>query len=615
MPEASLMLLIATLAILVGPLLGTLGTASAAIKAGHDGFSLVLVTALCVIFVLPHVGAELGWQGLIPLLAGAAVPVLLRGLRSRVGWVLLLGLLALHAVFDGAVLALTAHDHHHHHDLAEHALPWAVIAHRLPVGFALLAWALRVAPSHRAAVRITWGCATLIIGATLLGFGGGAIAVDLLPARAPEVIEALVAGMLLSVILQAPGRAHELKTAAAPASATGSGETCAHHHHGHHPHGHHHHSEAPTHWAGLGALIGVITVFALLLAGDAAPPNSVIGATARTFWALLLETAPALLLGFALAGIVPYLMTGAALASLRRGGRLRQAARGVLYGLPLPVCSCGVLPVYQSLVQRGVPPAAALAFFVATPELGLDALLLSVPLLGESLTIARVCAAVAVALLVALLIRPPQPAAVPGPASSEPDPEQPLAQRLGEGLRFGFVEVFDHTMPWILLGLVIAALGEPLLREGALQDVPAFLQVPLAAVISVPLYVCAAGATPIAALAIHKGLSAGAAMAFLIAGPATNVTTFGVLARLHGRQTAFKFGACVAVLAIVAGWLVDLLGVQAVPMLPGHAPLDTHESLVGPISATILLLLLAASTVRQGPRGMIGQIITPIHSH
>ena len=97
--------------------------------------------------------------------------------------------------------------------------------------------------------------------------------------------------------------------------------------------------------------------------------------------------------------------------------------------------------------------------------------------------------------------------------------ELPLKERLREGLRFGLVELFDHTMPWVLAGLLIAAWVEPILGHGLFQQVPTVLQVPLFALIGIPLYVCASGATPIAAIAIHKGISPGAGLAFLLAGP------------------------------------------------------------------------------------------------
>ncbi len=312
---------------------------------------------------------------------------------------------------------------------------------------------------------------------------------------------------------------------------------------------------------------------------------------------------------------MPYLMTPTRVSSLARGGSWKQALRGVVFGLPLPVCSCGVLPLYESLIRRGAPPAAAMAFFVATPELGLDAVFLSVPLLGTSMTIARVVAAFLVALLVAILVSKGSTAQKVKVAEEQGTTSGSWGARIREGLRFGFIELFDHTMPWIILGLMIAAFAEPMLSHGAIAQIPEVLQVPLAALVGIPVYVCATGATPVAALAVHKGLSAGAAIAFLIAGPATNVTTFGVLARLHGARKALIFGVSVTILAIIAGWTVDAIGVSAVPLLDDHATGHDHHSWFAWVSLAILTLLTAFSVFRQGPRGMLHQIFEPIHSH
>lgn len=351
------------------------------------------------------------------------------------------------------------------------------------------------------------------------------------------------------------------------------------------------------------------------MAGEVFHVSELVYASLLALMILALESAPALILGFALAGVIPFLLTAARAASLGRGSRFAQSARGVLFGLPLPVCSCGVLPLYESLIRRGAPPAAALAFFVATPELGLDAILLSVPMLGVPLTVARVLAAVVVALLVGLLLRPTQTCKEELLEVTEQAGSGSVADRIRVGLRFGFVDVFDHTMPWIVFGLIIAALAEPLMSHGALENIPTFLQVPLAALVGIPVYVCASGATPIAALAAHKGLSAGAAIAFLIAGPATNVTTFGVLARLHGRRIAIMFGAIVAGLSILIGWIVDAAGVVPETVLETHGGLEPHVDVLSVVCLALLLLLLVASLFRQGPRGVLHQILDPIHDH
>ncbi len=345
-------------------------------------------------------------------------------------------------------------------------------------------------------------------------------------------------------------------------------------------------------------------------------PLKHVATTSAGFLSLLLTSAPALLAGFVLAGLMTGLLDPLHVGRIAEGPRWRQALGGVAFGLPLPVCSCGVVPMYRSLILRGAPLTAALAFLVATPELGLDAVLLSVPLLGVPLTVARVVTAFFVSVAVALWVGWGSPeASVPESSPSSQTRAVPVRVRVVEGMRFGLVDVVDHTLPWIVMGLLLAALAEPLLGHDLLIGLPSVVQVPLAAVIGVPLYVCASGATPLAAMAAHKGVSSGAALAFLLAGPATNVTTFGMLSALHGRGLAIRFGLSLTLLAMVAGWSVDVLGI-AVPPIAHPSDHGAHgHGIVSWISAVGVGLLGAASLLRQGARGFVRQITDPVHAH
>ncbi|MCG8554667.1 MAG: permease [Proteobacteria bacterium] len=624
-------LVLASLGLIVGPLCGSLGARSRPVHALVDGFALALVGGLCLVFVLPHAVGELGILALALAGAGVALPsVGQRFWRSR-SWSLAFVVLSLlaHVVLDGMVLATQS-------DGAP--LAWAVVAHRLPVGFAVVV----TTQAARRSAAVSWGLTLMMVAATVVGYAWGASIAAWLPHNTPGAWEALVAGVLLHVVFlphvmerasHAPGRA-AARDAAHEQDGCGHGRSDRHHH-DEQPdpsggacsdparsiaprpgEGHTVDSARAAPWAAAGTLAGLVVVFAGGTLVGPHPPEGSVVAFLRTFCVLVLESAPALLLGYGLAGALPYLLTPARTSSLARGGGLRQSLRGVAFGLPIPVCSCGVLPLYQSLVRRGAPPIAAMAFFVATPEIGLDAVLLSVPLLGSSLTLARVLSAFAVALLVALLVGSRTlTRTLPG---EEPAPDSGTSSwsaRMRAGMRFGFVEVFDHTMPWIALGLIVAAMAEPMLSHSAIETIPRALQVPIAALVGVPVYVCASGATPVAALALHKGLSSGAAIAFLIAGPATNVTTFGVLASLHGRRIALLFGFSVTALAVLAGWLVDVIGIPAAPVLEAHADAEAHGSWFAWICVGSLAALAVASLFRQGPRGALRQVLEPIHAN
>jgi hypothetical protein len=270
-----------------------------------------------------------------------------------------------------------------------------------------------------------------------------------------------------------------------------------------------------------------------------------------------------------------------------------------------------VIPLYRSLVVGGVPATAAMAFLVATPELELAAVVLSLSLLGPEVTVARVGAAFVLALLVGRIVgAAARPAAVVGRHADEERP--PLRRRLRDGLSYGFGDMVDSTAPWILVGIAMAAAAEPLLTPETFAGLPQLLEVPLFALIGMPIYVCASGSTPLVAVLLAKGVSPGAAIAFLMTGPATNLTTFGVLSRLHGRGTALAFGATTAVFAVLIGYAVDGLMPATGAALP-----DLHEHAASWwqwAALVALALVYLVSLFRQGVRGFVGQVIAP-HTH
>ena len=211
-----------------------------------------------------------------------------------------------------------------------------------------------------------------------------------------------------------------------------------------------------------------------------------------TFLELATTSAPALILAFTMAGLIQVFLPKGSVNWMARGSRLAQASKGVAFGLPLPICSCGVVPVYRSLANRGVPAAAGLAFLVATPELGIDAILLSWPLLGAKMTMIRIAAAALVAMVVAYIVS----RFTTSTELEKPLPGENLASEKGgfkAAFSLGWQTFFDSTAPWIFLGLLVAAACEPLLGEDAFGAWPKFWQVPLLAALGMPLYVCASG--------------------------------------------------------------------------------------------------------------------------
>lgn len=603
----------------------------AAVMQAIDGFVLVAICGLVLLHVLPFSLELAGPWVLLTAVAGLLLPstaertVLSSSSHAQVHrFIVGLGMLALglHAMLDGVALASGSHDHHHE---GAFMLAVGVVLHRLPLGIAVW-WSVR----PRWGERRAWTLLGTVIVATIVGYQVGA---DALPLTVLAHVQAFVAGSLLHVMVHHTS-AHLLQDHDSADCAH-----CDHHHlhvadradadhdhdhdpeheheheHDHeHDHGHDHaHQHAPpaqSRAAGLGGLIGI----AVLVAMTEHDPMFVgMGGGHLDAWAtfntLLRESAPALVLAFVGAGLLRAFLQPSRAAWLKADGRAGQAMRGMAFGLPLPICSCGVLPLYDTLIRAGVPTAAGVAFLVATPELGVDAVLISLPLLGGHLTVARVIAAVVVALFVAIVAsRWMADFAGRKSVSHDGGARLRIAERIAAGLRFGLTDLFDDTAPWLLIGLGIAAVLEPLVGQDVFASLPAGVDVVVAAFIGLPGYVCAVGATPIAAVLLHKGLSGGAALAFLLTGPATNVTTFGVLSRLHGRRGALAFAAIMAGAAIGAGLLVNLL-------LPDAGPIALHDAhgegatWLETASVAVLGLLALGSLLRQGPRGLIREVI------
>ncbi len=584
-------LALATLVLLVAPALFRMSRAKDWLVDALDGFVVGSLTVLVAVHLVPDAIEEAGLVALAAALAGLAAPLLLErlshvGARRAHGLALVIGIVALvlHAGVDGIALATAGPEHNAGH--YESGLALGVMLHRLPVGLAL--WWL-VEPRFG---RVGgWAALLGVSAATVVGALLGTAWIADASHASLATFQAFVSGMLLHVAFHS----HE----------HGGGDACGGACCGDQK------SFTEWRWAELaGAVLGVGVVFlAPLLALDHSHGAS---SFAHRFIDISLETAPPLLLGFLLAGVAAVALPMASLRWLRRGGPVSQAGHGVLFGLPLPICSCGVVPLYQSLVSRGVPAAAAMAFLVATPEIGIEAIVLSVPFLGWKLTGARVVAAAVVALLVGVVVGRLQQVRT----GAESDviggitrAEGTLGQRVREGLRFSFGEVVDETAAWLLAGVALAAAFDPEVMTGTLHGLPPGVDVVGFALLGLPMYVCASGATPVAAALILVGASPGAAIAFLLAGPATNVTTYGVLQKLHGPRTAVGFGTVVFLGAVGSGLVVNMIFGSGVPA----GVLGTHADDASWLHWTAFIILgiaFMAAVARQGPRAFVATIVS-----
>jgi uncharacterized membrane protein YraQ (UPF0718 family)/copper chaperone CopZ len=315
-------------------------------------------------------------------------------------------------------------------------------------------------------------------------------------------------------------------------------------------------------------------------------------------WVLLLEMAPYLLIGFLFAGILKVFFPKRLIRRYIGKSNFNSVLNASLLGVPMPLCSCGVLPTGISFFKNGASRGSTVSFLVSTPQTGVDSIIATYAMLGLPLAILRPVIALFSGVLGGTLTN-----YLGGSVDASEQLQRNEVEEIGdrsfrEMMRYGFVEMMQDISKWLIIGFLIAAFLSVVIPDDffVATITNEYLSMLLILVASIPLYVCATGSIPIAAVLLMKGLSPGAAIVFLMAGPATNAATMAVISNTMGRRTfwlyllsiiggAILFGAMVNEL-IPRGWIMG-----ALPEFEhGHVHEDT--SIFKVISGILLILLI-----------------------
>ena len=325
-------------------------------------------------------------------------------------------------------------------------------------------------------------------------------------------------------------------------------------------------------------------------------------------WMVFGQMAPYLLLGFLVAGVLSVYVSPAWVECHLGGRGLGPVLKASLFGVPLPLCSCGVIPVSASIHRHGASRAATTSFLLSTPQTGVDSIAVTYALLGPVFAIFRPIAALITGLVGGGLV---QFFGGSGEANATNE-SQPTSctdaccvgqqghSVFGRVFHYGFVTLPRDIGLALLLGILIAGAIAALVPQDSLNAYigGGLLSILLLMAAGVPVYVCATASVPIAAGFMHMGASPGAALAFLIAGPATNAATFTTIWKVLGQRTAIIYLITVAASAVACGLLLDWLVPTVRAMLP---TLDshTHATMEGGwfyhTGAIVLLAVLALS--------------------
>jgi uncharacterized membrane protein YraQ (UPF0718 family) len=357
-------------------------------------------------------------------------------------------------------------------------------------------------------------------------------------------------------------------------------------------------------------------------------------------WDILVDSSLWMLFGFFMAGLLRAFVPSDLVARHLGRNQSGNIFKAALFGVPLPLCSCGVIPAAAGLRRQGAGKGATASFLISTPETGVDSMAVSWALLDPLMTVLRPASAFLTAMVTGVLIDAAdtdpvkEPGKEPGKDTAhgigkgalqdlrttpdltplgaasacacsscggDPAPQSRF-RRFLDGQRFAFDDLLADIAPWFTLGILLAGvitiylpddLGR-MLPGGGLTAMLAML------VVALPMYVCATASTPIAAALALKGFSPGALLVFLLAGPATNAATMVMVGKMLGKKSAIIYvGSIIAVTlvcAVAADALYLWLGYEV------HAWLDDLESeeggLLSIVSALVMLAILGRALAR-----------------
>lgn len=326
---------------------------------------------------------------------------------------------------------------------------------------------------------------------------------------------------------------------------------------------------------------------------------------------MLNEMSPYVLLGFLIAGLMHAFVPQRTFARHLSGRGFGTVVKSALIGVPLPLCSCGVLPAAIAMHRNGASKAASTSFLISTPQTGVDSIAATWSLLGPAFAVLRPLAALATAVLGGAAVgrSEKEPAADirTGEAAGRATGPQSLSGKCREALRYGFVDLAGSIGGWLVAGLIVAALITvyvPADFFSALGDRP-LLSMIAVLIIAVPMYVCATGSIPIALSLVAKGLSPGTAFVLLMAGPAANFASFTLIAREMGRRAAVTYLVSIILGAVAFGLAIDyLLPARWFAMGPARIAAGCAHgfSLFPSLCSGLLAVLLGTAIVRRYSR-------------
>lgn len=279
---------------------------------------------------------------------------------------------------------------------------------------------------------------------------------------------------------------------------------------------------------------------------------------------LINRMSPYILLGFFLAGVMHSFVPNGLYQKYLGTKSFRSVLNAAILGVPIPLCSCGVIPTAMSLRKEGASKGAAVSFLIATPQTGIDSIIATYSLMGLPFALLRPIAALFTALFGGQMVNltdNDKNETAPSKTKACSSVKSSFKDKVIETFRYAYVEMIQDIGRWLIVGLVVAGLITVFVPESffALFAGNSLLSMLLVLVFAIPMYLCATGSIPIAVALMMKGLSPGTALVLLMAGPAVNAASMLVVGKVLGKKTLIIYILSITLGAILFGLGIDYL--------------------------------------------------------